>query len=237
MRQLLKSFLDLVFPPLCLHCQETLEAEHPLFCKTCLLQVIPANPAERCPYCFSLEFNPLSQKSCSNCIENPLFIDQVGAVFDYEGPPATLVRQLKYGGKTYLAQGAGAYMAAQFIALNWPIPDVIIPMPMARLKKLDRGFNQSVLLANAFASILGCPVSELIKRKSGDYSQAGLDFSQRLKLNSSSFSVKPNTKLYGKTVLLIDDVMTTGTTLKCCAEALRPAFPDHIYALTLCRAL
>lgn len=236
MKRLFKSFLDLLYPPLCLHCNETLDHEDPLFCKECQSLLTPIDPIERCPYCFSPEFN-LTMKCCLRCIENPLLIDRIAAVFDYEGPAATLVKQLKYSGKTYLASGAGAYLASQYIALELPLPDVIVPMPIARLKKIERGFNQSKLLADAFAAIIHRPVMEVVMRRSGDFSQAGLDVDQRRQLDSSSFVLKPQTKLYGKTVVLIDDVMTTGTTLKCCSEALQAAFPESIYALTFCRAI
>lgn len=237
LKRVVKSFLDLVYPPLCLHCKATLEHENPVFCNDCLQLMTPVDPSERCPYCFSFEFSSLTEKCCRRCIENPLLFDRIAAVFDYEGPPATLVKQLKYGGQIHLAHGGGAYLAAQFITLGWPIPDVVVPMPASRLKRLERGYNQSALLAEAFAEIIGRPVTDIMHRKSGDFSQAGLDFEQRLKLQSSTFDVKPNVKLHGKTVLLIDDVMTTGTTLKCCAEALRLAFPKQIYALTVCRAI
>lgn len=236
MKRLFKSFLDLLYPPLCLHCKDSLEEESFLLCKPCLSQMVPLNASDRCPYCFSSEFDPELQTCCASCIENPLFIDRVASVFDYEGPPATLVKRLKYAGQTYLANPSGAFLVAQLIALNWPMPDVIIPMPIAPLKKIERGFNQSLALAESMGSMIERPVNEIIKRKNGDFSQAGLGYKQRLKLNSDSFFLKSRAKLYGKTVLLVDDVMTTGTTLKCCAEVLREAFPSSIYALTLCRA-
>lgn len=232
-----KSFLDLLYPPLCLHCGEDLENECLIFCKTCLLLLEPIDPSLRCPLCFSSEFNGQMEKCCQQCKEKSRNIKQMASVFDYEGPPATLVKQLKYGGRYYLAKGGGAYLATQFLTLNWPMPDFIIPMPMARLRKLERGYNQSELLAESLAKLIQCPFSSILKRRSGDFSQAGLDHHQRLNLKSDSFFVEEADQLHDKTLLLIDDVMTTGSSLNCCAEALIPFFPKAIYALTLCRAL
>ena len=232
-----KSLLDLIYPPLCLHCDESMEYDCEIFCRACLFMLEQIDPLTRCPLCFSSEFDNSMQKCCQRCLEKTGNIKRMASVFDYEGPPATLVKQLKYGGQSYLAKGAGAYLAAQFLTLDWPMPDFVIPMPMARLRKWDRGYNQSELLAESFAHLIDRSVSLVLKRKSGDYSQAGLDHQQRLSLKSDSFFVKGGDHLHDKTLLLIDDVMTTGSSLSCCAEALTPLFPHAIYALTLCRTI
>lgn len=227
--------MDLLYPPICIHCNECLESDCHLFCHTCRLLFDQIDPASRCPLCFSPDFIHRMQKCCDHCRQHPKKIKRIASVFDYEGPPATLIKQLKYGGQFYLAKGAGALMAVQFLSLDWPMPDFIIPMPMARLRKMERGYNQSELLAESLAKVLGVPVSKALRRKGGDFSQAGLDHHQRLKLKSDSFFVKEGDQLHNKTVLLIDDVMTTGSSLNCCAEALDPFFPENIYALTFCR--
>jgi competence protein ComFC len=232
-----KSCLDLIYPPICFHCNETLEANEKIFCEICLFQLDMIDPSTRCSFCFSSEFDPETQKSCRECEGKPRLIQRMASVFDYEGAPSTLVKQLKYGGKSFLAIGGGAYLAAQFCSLNWPTPDLIIPMPMSRLRRWDRGYNQSALLAEGCAACLGCPVSNALRRKSGDFSQAGMDHEQRLTLKNDSFFVQNKEALYGKSLLLIDDVMTTGTSLNCCAEVLASSFPKAIYALTLCRTI
>jgi ComF family protein len=127
-------------------------------------------------------------------------------------------------------------MAMQFIDLGWPIPDLIVPVPISWTHWLGRGYNQSLLLAEVISSILGSPVKDIIKRQSGDYSQAGLSRSSRLKLSKGNFSLKPNADVADRVVLLIDDVMTTGSTLRRCAEQLLIQCPREIYALTLCCA-
>lgn len=232
-----KSFVDLVYPPICLHCHEPLEDSSALFCQCCMLLLSPIDPAERCPYCFSSEFDPENDVSCRECRKERHPCDRMAAVFDYEGPASTLIKRLKYGGQFYLATGAGAFLTAQWIALDWPMPDCIVPMPMARLRKFERGYNQSRLLADVIGGLLKCPVLDVLKRRTGDFSQGGLNYSQRMQLNSAMFTMKGRPNLYDKKILLIDDVMTTGSSLRCCAEVLRGGCPDSIYALTLCRAL
>lgn len=232
-----RSFADLLWPPLCLHCRRSLEIGNPTFCSFCLPQLELIDPKERCPYCFTHEFNREMDKCCLDCLKAKRSTDKIAAVFDYEGPAATLIKQMKYGGQAYLAKGGGAYLAAQFLKVGWPLPDAVVPMPIALLRKWERGYNQSLLLAESFASILNVPVKDVLIRKSGHFSQAGLSFEQRLQLTSDAFDLRKGANAYGQNVLIIDDVMTTGTSIECCAEVLQSLFPKAIYGLTLCRAI
>lgn len=230
-----RSVVDLIYPPFCLHCEESM-SEGAIFCAPCLelLQVI--DPKERCPYCFSGEFDR-RQPCCAACYQRTHKRQRMAAAFDYEGPAATLVKRMKYGGMPYLAKGAAAFLVVQFVALGWPLPDCVVPVPMDALKRLDRGYNQSALLAAHVADLLHCPMKEVLKRSRGSFSQAGLSHQQRLELEAHVFEAAPAADLRDKCILLIDDVMTTGSTLGCCAEALHALYPKAIYALTVCRAL
>lgn len=229
------SCIHLLYPPLCLHCSYPLK-DNNLFCPPCQELMAPIDPSSRCPYCFSHEFDPHQEDCCAKCKKNSLEIDKMASVFDYEGPPATLVKYLKYGSLPYLSSGMGAYLAAQYFKLEWPLPDLIVPMPISRLRKWERGFNQSELMAQALSFYLQRPVKMLLKRRSGDFSQAGMNKEQREDLSADVFSFMEGIDIKDKSLLLIDDVMTTGSSLKCCAEKLRSQYPSSIFALTFCRA-
>lgn len=179
----------------------------------------------------------MNRRLCAPCSKQPPIIDRIAAAFDYAGPPATLIRKLKYAHRPYLAKGAGAYLAAQFLKLDWPLPDLIIPVPISLSHKFERGFNQCLLLAEAFASIIEKPVADILRRRSGDYSQAGLTREQRTAYDGSSLYLKSGVSVCDKTILLIDDVMTTGSTVRKCGEVLRQGCPSSIYALVVCKAL
>jgi ComF family protein len=236
-KKIAKSFVDLLYPPLCLHCGHSLQKNLSMLCQECLALMTPLTPLERCPLCFSGEFDPTSQPCCSRCKTVPLPLDGLASVFDHAGPAATLVKQLKYGNKPWLAQGLAAYLAFQLAQLEWPAPDLIVPMPLSWLRRFDRGYNQSGMLADALSKLLSVPAANLLHRNCGNYSQARLNRTQRLQLDAHAFSLKKPVKLYGKTLLLIDDVATTGRSLSCCAEALVSAFPARLYGLTVCRAI
>lgn len=235
-RALLFSFRDLIYPPICLHCFQPTESGSSHLCRCCLEVLTMIDAAERCPDCFSFEGSALGNV-CAECRLKPSLFAGRAAAFDYIGPAASLLRQFKYGNQIYLATGLAAFMVAQFAALQWPMPDYIVPMPITFMHRLERGYNQSLLLAEGVAKMLGCPWVQAIKRKSGEYSQAGLGRKQRMELTAASFSLVAGKLPLESTVLLIDDVMTTGSTLSCCAEILQEACPKTIYALTFCRAL
>ena len=112
-----------------------------------------------------------------------------------------------------------------------------MPVPISFTHWLERGYNQSELLAKEISQFLQKPLLKPLKRTSGDYSQAGMSQKQRLELSSASLSLKKEIHFYDKSVLLVDDVMTTGSTLKRCAETLMEGCPAEIYALTFCRAV
>lgn len=232
-----RGMLDLIYPPQCLHCNDSLKNESPLLCSHCLSLMTLIDPASRCPLCFSSDYQPDVETICQVCRKNPYELERIGAAFDYFGPAATLVTHLKYGKLAYLSAGMGAYLAAQLLILKWPLPDLIVPMPLSRLKKWERGFNQSSLLAEALSLHIERPVVELLSRRSGEFSQAGMSSLQRQQLSSEGFVISKTADLKGKTVLVIDDVMTTGSSMRCCADKLRSLYPESIYALTFCRAL
>jgi ComF family protein len=142
---------------------------------------------------------------------------------------------MKYGNQRYLAEGMGAFLFAQFEQLGWPIPDMIVPVPISWLRRMDRGFNQSLLLAKELANYIDCPCEDILKRRSGDFSQAALSLEQRQGLVGDSFYLSDKANIKGKTILVIDDVLTSGSTLHRCAEALMEGVPNRLYGLTFCR--
>lgn len=231
-----QSTCHLIYPTQCLHCQQLLPPESLVLCSDCasLLQLI--DPEERCPACF----NPYTEEGvqiCQECLHCPSFYTRMGAGFDYEGPAASLVKRLKYGNRPYLAQGMAAFLIAQLDRLDWPLPDALIPVPLSFTHWLERGYNQSALLAEEMGRMLQRPVWDVLQRRSGDFSQAALTLEQRKALAGSRFKLKPNHSLQDKVLLVIDDVLTSGSTLQRCAETLSVEYPASLYALTFCRTL
>lgn len=234
--KLKQSFVHLVYPPYCLHCETLISYPGPLLCEPCSNLLALIDPSERCPACFN--FSERGDTGlCSHCVQAPRLFYRMAAAFDYIGPAASLIKKFKYANQPYLAKGIGASLIGQFNRLQWPLPDLIIPVPLSFTHWIERGYNQSALLAQVVGHYLKVPVWDVLRRKSGDYSQAGLSLQQRQVLEGKSFKLKKGVELYDKSVLIIDDVMTTGSTLQRCAEALLEGCPSSVYALTFCQAL
>ena len=229
-----QSFLSLLFPPLCLSCEEPMHSPDHLFCDLCssLLELI--DPTLRCPRCFSLDYSPLKRK-CARCshIRHPF--SGIAAAFEYTGPAAALVKKMKYGGLSYLAKTFAACLITQLDQLNWPSPDIIVPVPSSLDRKFQRGFNQSALLAREVALLLNISFQEPLTKPMGNYSQAGLRIQQRKQLNNTQFFLKKKTRIQDKIILVIDDVTTTGKTLEQCGNALLEGCPGKLYGLTVCK--
>jgi len=236
MNKLFKSFADLIYPPLCLHCSNAIGPSDRVFCSGCVTFMELIDAADRCSYCFS-QYQAGNDGLCSHCAKHKPVLNRTASAFDHVGPAATLVKKIKYGNQPYLADGAGAYMVAQLLNLGWPMPDVIIPVPITFTHWFARGYNQSQLLALSISRLLNRPVVDILSRKSGDYSQAGLNQQQRLKLSGAAFYLKKEAALHDKIILLVDDVYTTGSTLRQSAETLYEVYPDSIYGLTLCHSI
>jgi len=231
-----QALFDLLYPPLCLHCEELLHPEERTLCSDCLGRMEPVVAKERCPRCFS-EPPRAKEPFCSRCLATEGRLEAVAAPFDHIGPAATLVRRLKYGNRPDLAPGMAGYMAAQLFELGWSKCHLIVPVPTSRLRLFRRGYNQSALLAEELGALLSLPVKNLLKKSSGRYRQAGRLRRQRRDLDEAAFSLRDFDAVQKKRILLIDDVAATGATLECCASLLSRAGADRLFALTFTRAI
>lgn len=235
-RLLKQSILHFLYPHQCVNCRE-LVYDYPqkIFCPSCTILLELLDPNDRCPTCFSNDYH-VHLKRCAKCKHGSVSFSALASVFEYQGPPSALIKRLKYGNQMFLAKGAAAFMVAKLMNLDWPKPDALVPVPLPFTRWLQRGYNQSLLLAEEMGLMMDVPVWDILKRRSGDYSQAGLSLEQRKLLQNNKFELKKKNKIADKTILLIDDVMTTGSTLKRCAETLAEGYPAKMYALTFCRA-
>jgi predicted amidophosphoribosyltransferase len=178
----------------------------------------------RCKKCFHSD--NMTPYGCRHCRQSPSFFLRQGAVFEEGGPASTLLAMLKRG-HPYLAKGLGAYLYAQFLHLNWPVPDVIIPVPSFFNKA-----TSSRLLAKELGKYLHVPLIDGLKKKGGTFRQSGQTLDQRKQLGQP-FTLKKTVRLEDKMVLLIDDCVVSGATLQRCGEAIAAGYPSNIYALSV----
>ncbi|MGM0439692.1 MAG: ComF family protein [Chlamydiota bacterium] len=235
---MLKSSLlklrQLCFPPLCLHCLQKVEPSSDfIFCAYCYEELTIINPSQRCPRCFTSQYNSVTNH-CYRCHKKPSPFVKRAAALPYQGAAATIVKSLKYYSQPFLAGYAAKLMYSQWMRLRWPKPDLIAPVPTSYLRRLRRGYNQAHLLALAFADYIDVEVINPFQITNSRFSQTFLPASQRKYNHPSKVTLKRNFDLVDKNILIVDDVMTTGTTLNDCANALLLDQPAKLYALTLC---
>ena len=172
--------------------------------------------------------------ACGVCRRKPQTLDRVWTYGPYAGNLRQVIHLLKYDGMRPAAQLLGQRCSSQ-VGVDQHA-DLIVPTPLHWSKRLERGFNQSLLLAQAVARRHAVPCApRALRRKRATPPQAGLSGVQRRASLRGAFAAKREL-VEGKRILLVDDVVTTGATLEACAKALTRAGAASVMALTAARA-
>lgn len=192
---------------------------------------LPLLPEARCPQC---ALPSPGGSICGQCLRHPRAFDRTEAVYSYAFPLDALIRQCKYHGAVELTELFARAMATQVGA--HPEVDLMVPMPLHTNRIAERGFNQAAEIARRLSRILDIPWNpHLCKRVRDTQSQAGLDLRQRKRNLKNAFQCDGN--LAGRRVALVDDVMTSGTSLDTLAKAARQAGARHVSAWVVARTL
>ncbi len=200
-----------------------------LLCAACQA-ALPRLSAERCPLC---ALPAPGSNICGGCLGKAPHFDATQAVFSYEFPVDSLIHALKYAHRLAAAEFLGRALAQLPAPLH---PDLIVPVPLAAARLAERGFNQALEIARPLALALGVPLEiRHIHRCRDTTSQAGLPLKERAKNMRHAFECELD--LTGKTVLLVDDVMTSGATLDELARTLKAHGAARVENRVLARAL
>ncbi|HEX5646141.1 MAG TPA: ComF family protein, partial [Nitrospira sp.] len=173
---------------------------------------------------------------CQSCHERPPSYTKAWTLYPYRPPLQDAICLFKYSGKVSLADPLAQLMIARLP----PLDDIglIIPVPLHAERLREREFNQSLLLADRIGRHLKIPVSgTALIRIAPAPPQTTLSRRERLNNLRGAFAVPRPTSIAGKHILLIDDVLTTGTTVNVCAKTLRKAGAGHVFVLTLGRTV
>jgi len=200
-----------------------------LLCSACTAS-LPGLTVERCPVCAL----PTPDSSiCGACLKHAPHFDATQAVFRYEFPVDSLIQALKYAHRLASADFLGKALAQ--ITLPRRL-DLILPVPLSQARLAERGFNQAVEIARPLSRALGVALAIThVHRRRDTTPQARLPWKERAKNIRHAFECEID--LTGKTVLLIDDVMTTGATLDELARTLKAHGAARVENLVLARAL
>jgi len=156
------------------------------------------------------------------------------AIFD--SPVQNALHTLKYRGNAGIGDALAMHMAGYVRSLNWDV-DLLIPVPLGRKRLKERGYNQVGLVARPLAYEIGWHYSQNALSKSRDTrSQVGLSISQRKENVFGAYRANPELVMQ-KSIMLMDDVATTGSTIQSCTQALKTAGARDVFAFTIARAL
>lgn len=215
---------DLIFQKFCVSCEEPGD----WVCTDCK-EDFPFVRKGYCSVCGAPFQNSKLVHPCFDCASKAPAYKKHRAVFSYEGPIKDLVQSFKYKGDFWVREFYKQHLES--LKKEFSDVDLIVPIPLHQERLIERGFNQSLLLAEVWQKALSAPVVKnvLLKIKETP-SQVGLPKIQRIKSLSQAFAVEKNEELQGKVVLLVDDVHTTGSTLHAAAKALQDAGAQTVYA-------
>lgn len=226
------SFLDLLFPKYCLGCGQAGQ----YFCKNCLSQLKPV--PQVCPVCEQGSYFGKTHSFCST----KYGLDGLTSFFRFEGIARQAIHKLKYRLVTDLKEEFFSVILRQakqqnglgnFIRQYQPI---VVPIPLHQRKENVRGFNQSSLFGKTIAKEFGLKFSDkiLLRSKPG-ISQTKLSMAERKQNVKDAFTVSSRYLLTTNTYLLVDDVWTTGATLKTACSLLKHSRAQKVWGLTIAR--
>jgi ComF family protein len=224
--------LDFALPPRCAGCGVVVQDVHS-FCAECWGQIDFLGETG-CGVC-GLPLEATEATTCGICLAKPPRIARTRAAVAYGDLTRGLAIRLKYGRKVAVARTMARYMGP--LVANGGDP-VLIPVPLHRSRLWMRGFNQSALVARELSRRLELRTEPLaLKRVKRTPALRGMSPMQRRKTVSGAFMVRDKAAVEGKTVILIDDVLTTGSTAEACARTLQRAGAARVELITWARVV
>lgn len=208
----MRFLLDLLFPPKCVLCHKLLPNSKEDLCQTCAMDVLQAGTQH------------LRGKHFVRCV----------SPFCYEGKVRESIHRYKFGGRKFYHKPYGAWLAACIKRELDGEFDIMTFVPISRRRKRQREYDQSQLLAERAGEILQIPVISSLKKVRDNPAQSGiLDAEKRKKNVKDAYCAVKSENFAGKRVLLVDDVVTTGTTLEECSKILAKSGAKEVFCATL----
>lgn len=232
LKKIYYHIIDYLLPKRCFSCAE-LTQDANSFCANCWKEFNFINSpfCKRCGREFALDL--AEDQECLKCISHSPHFDKARSLFKFDEYSKNIIHAFKYYDKTILAKSFAEMMVARYhndIIQN----DIIVPVPMHRLKRLFRMYNPAQILAQELHQIINLPIemNVLVKTK-WTKPQTTLSRKARLKNINGSIRIENIEKIKGKKVILIDDVITTSTTIDLCAKLLKKAGAKEVIALSI----
>src|SRR3977135_4365021 len=233
----LHALASLFYPAACVGCAANVERSEYL-CADCQRRA-PRIVAPFCAKCSEPFPGAITQTfSCANCEHRVLHFDCAVAAYRSRGLVRKLVHEFKYARQRHLRYPVAAWLRETLRdpRLHGRHFDAIVPVPLHPARERERGFNQAMLLHELLAASLTLPLRGVLERTRYTTTQTAYDRAERMENLHGAFRLRKKEDVRDLRVLLIDDVLTTGSTLSECARVLRAAGAVSVHAATAARA-
>ena len=236
----LDTFIDLLYPTSCTSCGAPAKT---YWCETCRAAIIVRSALNCCKVCGKTLMESTSTGTvvaeCGPCHRRHPKYDLARSAAEFKGPVREVLHKFKYNNATWLCRDLVDLLEGCAIAHygNERI-DCICPVPLYPVKERSRGYNQAVLLGSELGRRLKIPIlPDILVRCRNTPTQTRMNADERRENVSGAFLSPLNRRpwTYGRNVLLVDDVMTTGSTLSECAAALKANGAERVLAITVAR--
>jgi ComF family protein len=225
-----RMLLDFALPPRCASCGMVV-GEVDSFCHECW-HTVDFLGSGGCVLC-GLPLQATDADTCGACLANPPRLDRIRAAVAYDDTTRSIALRLKYGRKVALARTMARYMAPLLEADGEAL---LVPVPLHRRRLWWRGFNQSALVARELSKKARIPTYvNGLKRVKATPPLKGLGIRERRRTVAGAFRAASG--MEGRTIILIDDVLTTGSTADACARALKRAGAARVELISWARVI
>jgi competence protein ComFC len=235
--ELFQAAVALLYPATCAICRKQVKAGEYL-CVGCDAKIVRIVPpfCETCSEPFAGSIN--DSFTCANCAHRTIHFVAAVAAYRGRGIARDVIHEFKYNRQIHLRHLLARWLFAALDdeRLSGHRFDYIVPVPLHPARQRERGFNQASLLAELLSKHASIPCRPLLKRIRYTTTQTALDRSERMENLHNAFRLRKNADVRGLRVLLIDDVLTTGSTLNECARVLKRAGATTVHAATAARA-
>ena len=236
---LLAEILDFIWPRTCEACRRPVDRPGRHFCSDCLNR-LPFTPTDGCcRRCGRAAEKLDGEFLCEDCRTYRPSFDRAASALSFDGDAREAMNAFKFRNHLWLRDDLVDWMEAVARArFKVGEIDVVVAMPSTFWHRLDRGYNQCAYLARALAKRLGKPYASFVLRRKGNPRKQGRLTEEERRANViGTFGVLRQRAVAGRTVMVVDDIMTTGSTLSECAAELKRSGAARVWCVTLARSL